>query len=609
MLHAHPAAETGGKAARKSNEEEAKAVTNMRGARAIELSETVDAVCPHVRSAACFSVIAAVLVLVPAAYMLEVADQVVNQRDVPTLVLLTLLVIGVLALVELLDRTRLRRLQEAGSLLERRLGERAFTAAFDATLRGVAVGGARAIEDLRTLRDFLASPPVLALMEMPASALFLAALLSVHPLLAVVALAGATLQVAIAWLNERAMRDPLQAGSRAGNDAQRYADGVQRNAPVIAALGLHAQVRQRWDAARQECMRQQAEALRRAAVHHAVARSVQIVLASSLIGLGAWLLVRNQLAQGAGLLILASLVGARMLAPLVIVVAQWRLVLQARAAWDRLDELLATVPARKPGMPLPPPCGTLQVERVTACPPGQAKPVLKDLSFALALGEVLAVSGPSGAGKTCLARVLVGLWACDSGKVRLDHADVFAWDKAQLGPWVGYLPQEVDLLEGTLAENIARFGAPQPAKVEAAARAAGLHEFIMALPQQYETPVGSDGARLSCGQRQRVALARALYGDPVLLVLDEPDAHLDDAGEAALAAAIVAGKARGRTCVVVTQRASPLALADKLLVLRQGQMHAFGPREEVLAALAREAAAQRMPRRTVAGPGQRVATP
>lgn len=581
----------------------------MRGARSIELSETVEAVRPHVRSAAWFSVISAVLVLAPAAYMLEVVDHVVDSRNQLTLAILTLLVLVALVVMELLDWARVRLMQQAGTVLDRRLGERVFTAAFDASLRGVSASASRATQDLRTLRDLLTSPPVLALMETPASAVFLAALFGLHPLLAVAALAGATLQVTIVWLNEHATRGPLQAGSLAGIAAQRYADGVQRNAQVIAALGMQAQVRQRWDAAQRECVLQQAEAGRRAAVHHAVARLVQVVLASLLVGLGAWLLVRDELARGAGVVILASIVGARMLAPLVTVVAQWRLVLHARAAWDRLDELLVNVPKRTPGMPLPLPFGVLQVERVAACAPGQAKPLLKDISFALMPGEVLGVAGPSGAGKTCLARVLVGLWGCDSGKVRLDCADVFTWDKAELGPHVGYLPQEVDLLEGTLAENIARFGPPDPAKVEAAARAAGLHAFIMALPQQYETPVGPDGARLSGGQRQRVALARALYGDPVLVVLDEPSAHLDDAGEAALAAAVVAGKARGRTFVIVTHRPGALALADKLLVLREGQMHAFGPREEVQAALAREAAAQRLPRRTLVGHGQRLATP
>jgi ATP-binding cassette subfamily C exporter for protease/lipase len=266
-------------------------------------------------------------------------------------------------------------------------------------------------------------------------------------------------------------------------------------------------------------------------------------------------------------------------------VTQWRGVVAVRDSWGRLNLLLAAVPPAGKGMPLPPPKGLVVAEGVLAGAPGTSVPILKGIAFALKPGEVLAVVGPSASGKTTLARVLVGLWPSAGGKVRLDGADVYSWDKAELGPSIGYLPQDVELFEGTIAENIARFGDPEHAKVQAAARAVGLHETIMALPQGYDSPVGRDGAILSGGQRQRVGLARAIYGDPVFVVLDEPNSSLDEAGDAALAAAIMDLKARGTTFVVMTHRTSILPVVDKMLVLRDGQSQAFGARDEVMAAL------------------------
>jgi ATP-binding cassette subfamily C exporter for protease/lipase len=304
-----------------------------------------------------------------------------------------------------------------------------------------------------------------------------------------------------------------------------------------------------------------------------------------MLGLGAWLLLKNQLNGGAGMMMVASILGGRILAPLVQIVTQWRLVVNVRDAWQRLDTLLTAIPAKPESMALPAPRGLLQVESLMAGAPGGGPAIIKNVAFGLTPGEVLAVVGPSASGKTTLARLLVGLWPSVGGKVRLDGADVFTWDKAELGPHIGYLPQGVELLEGTLAENIARFGEMAPAKVKAAAQAVGLHDFIMSLPKGYDSPVGREGAMLSGGQRQRVALARAIYGDPVLVVLDEPNSSLDESGDAALAAAILELKARGTTFVIMTHRTSVLAVANKMMVLRDGVMQAFGPRDEVLAAL------------------------
>jgi ATP-binding cassette subfamily C exporter for protease/lipase len=289
------------------------------------------------------------------------------------------------------------------------------------------------------------------------------------------------------------------------------------------------------------------------------------------------------------MMIIGSVLGGRVLAPLSQLVAQWNGVVNVRGAWSRLENLLAQIPAKPEAMSLPAPKGVLTVEGLMAGAPGQQVPIVRGVQFALNSGEVLAVVGPSASGKTTLARLLVGLWPSLGGKVRLDGADIHTWDKTELGPYLGYLPQGVELLDGTLAENIARFGDVDMVQVEAAARLVGLHDLIMSLPEGYNSPVGRDGSMLSGGQRQRVGLARALYGKPVFVVLDEPNSSLDEAGDAALAAAIGTLKQIGTTFVVMTHRTSVLGVADKMLIMRDGAQQAFGPRDEVLAALQQKA--------------------
>lgn len=383
----------------------------------------------------------------------------------------------------------------------------------------------------------------------------------------------------------------LLAANRGAVTAQSYADNALRNAQVMASMGMVAPVQQRWLDRQRKFLSLQAQASDRAGIFQAISKFWQNTLTSGLLGLGCWLLLREELAGGAGMMIIGSILGGRVLAPLVQMVAQWSSFINVRDAWVRLDQLLAQLPRQPNAMPLPPPRGRLQVEPLLAgVPSGGGPPVLKGVSFTLAPGEVLAVVGPSASGKTTLARLLMGLWPASTGKVRLDGVDIYSWNKAELGPYVGYLPQGVELFEGTLAQNIARFGAVSPQKVEAAARAVGLHEFIVGLPQGYETPLGPEGSGLSGGQRQRVALARALYGDPVFVVLDEPNSSLDETGDAALSEAIFQRKKRGTCFVVMTHRTSILGVTDKMLVLRDGQMQALGPRDEVLATLKNAAA-------------------
>ncbi|MHB8822869.1 MAG: type I secretion system permease/ATPase [Pseudomonadaceae bacterium] len=550
-----------------------------------ELREAIASLRPYFVRAGWFSLVCSLLVLAPSGYMLEVYDRVVNSRSHTTLVMLTLLVLGAYVVMEVLEWARSEVMRSASVELDRKLSTRIFNAIFEANLRRLPGGTQQPLNDFRLVRDFLFSPVLLALLESPISLVMMVLLFLISPVLGWSALVFAVLQTLVAWLNERSTQPPLMQANRAAIEAQQYADNTLRNAEVIESMGMLRDTHRRWLLKQRDFLDLQALASERAGGFQAISKLLQNTLSSLLLGLGCWLLLHNELNGGGGMMIVASILGGRMLAPLVQVVSQWQTVVNARDAWARLDGLLAAVPARPPGMALPAPRGALQVEQLVAGAPGSPAPILRGVQFALAPGEVLAVVGPSAAGKTTLARLLVGLWPAQGGKVRLDGADIHTWNKAELGAHLGYLPQGVELFEGTLAENIARFAEVEPAKVEAAARAVGLHEFILSLPLGYDSPVGPEGARLSGGQRQRVGLARALYGDPVFVVLDEPNSSLDEEGDAALARAIQESKARGTTFVVMTHRTSVLAVADKMLVLRDGMQQAFGPRDEVLAAL------------------------
>lgn len=571
-----------------------------------ELKDALLALTPYFRRAFWFSIVATILVLAPTGYMLEVYDRVVNSRSYGTLAMLTAAVLGALIVMEVLEWSRAQILHAAGLELDRRLGDRVFSAVFAANLRRLPGGTTQPVSDFRVLRDFLQSPAVLAAMEVPIALAFAVLIFAMSPVLGWVAVVGAILQTFVGWLNERATQPPLVAANRSAFAAQQYADGTLRNAQVIEAMGMQRDIHQRWAEKQREFLTLQAVASDRAGGYQSLTKFFQTTMGSLLMGVAAWLLLHNELNGGSAMLIMSSILGGRMLAPLVAVVTQWRSVVNVRDSYGRLNQLLASVPAPAEGMPLPPPRGMLQVENVIATAPNSSIAILRGVTFGLQPGEVLAVVGPSASGKTTLARALVGLWPSAGGKVRLDGADVYTWDKAELGPHIGYLPQGVELFDGTLAENIARFGTLEPQKVEAAARAVGLHELIMGLPDGYETQVGREGAILSGGQRQRVGLARAIYGDPVFVVLDEPNSSLDEAGDAALAAAVLSLKARGTTFVVMTHRTSILPVVDKMLVLRDGQVQAFGPRDDVLAAINK--AAQQMQQQQPRPAGGAVAT-
>jgi ATP-binding cassette, subfamily C, bacterial exporter for protease/lipase len=550
-----------------------------------ELALAFSPIKPALYKAVGFSLIISLLALAPTVYMLEVYDRVVNSRSGITLVMLTVVVVLMYAVMEVLEKIRGSMLRAAGVQLDDKLSERVYNAMFQGFMKRQIAVSMQVMNDLRTVREFLGNPAFTAMMEAPMALVALILIFAINPYLGWAAVVGAIAQMSVAWLNERAIRKPLNEANRSASAAQQFADASLRNAHVMESMGMLDAVHARWQKRQAEFLGHQAQASEGAGLWTAMSKMIQQLMGSLLLGFAAWLLLKNELNGGGGMMIIASVLGGRVLAPLAQVVAQWNAVVNVRSSWGRLEALLSQIPAKPEAMPLPAPKGFLTVEALVAGAPGQQVPIVRGVQFAVQPGEVLAVVGPSASGKTTLAKLLVGLWPAISGKVRLDGADIHTWEKAEVGPYLGYLPQGVELLEGTLAENIARFGDVDMVQVEAAARLVGVHELIMSLPKGYNSPVGRDGAMLSGGQRQRVGLARALYGRPVFVVLDEPNSSLDEAGDAALAKAILALKQLGTTFVIMTHRSSILGVADKMLLMREGAQQAFGPRDEVLAAL------------------------
>ena len=551
---------------------------------------------PLYRKAQLFGLIGSLMVLAPTFFMLQVYGRVVNSGSNKTLLMMLILVIGAYVVMELLELASNGIMREAALKVDAGLRELLFNAAFEANLRrGGGNGHTQVFSDLKTLCEFMSSPAVRAIMDVPASVLFLLLVFMIHPMLGVIALLSAVIQVVIAVRTEKTTMPTLAAANQAAIEAQGYASGALRNTQVIEAMGMMAGIQRRWMGMQRRFLQKQADASDHNGLNNVTGRFIQMTQGSLILGASCWFNLKGGLAGGGGMMIVVAILGGRVLAPLVQLVAQWRLVVNARDAYGRLDAVLGSTTVPSQGMSLPAPAGHLTVEAVVAGAPGSPAPILKGVSFSAQPGEVVVVVGPSAAGKTTLARLLTGIWPASSGKVRLDGVDIYAWDKDELGPHVGYLPQGVELFDGTLADNIARFGEVDMDKVRAAAVMVGLDPIIEALPDGYGSRIGEEGGFLSGGQRQRVGLARAVYGMPRFLVLDEPNSSLDEVGEQALVDALRLLKAAACTTIVMSHRSSVLAVADKMLMLREGQVALFGPRDEVLAAL-KKAAGQAPPK-------------
>lgn len=532
-----------------------------------------------------FSLFVNVLLLVPSFYMLAVYDKVVTSGSESTLLMLTLIVVFLFLVMGGLEWVRSQILIATSTRLDRLLGGRVFDGVFAETLAsGGRTASAQPLGDLLQVRQFLTGTGLFAFFDAPWMPIYLVLMFLFHPWFGVMAVVSAVILAGLAIWNELATRGGLQEANRVSAEASQFTQRNLRNAEAVAAMGMQNRLRARWQAKQTEVLDLQSRASGRAGLINMLSKTYRLTMQSLVLGLGAYLSIHKEITPG--LMISGSILMGRALAPLDQMIANWRGFLQARDAYTRLGRLLAAQPAREPPMPLPDPAGHLTVEQLVVALPGAAEPVLKGISLDLPAGIQLAVIGPSGSGKSTLLRAMLGLVPIARGNVRVDGAEVKLWDREHLGRFVGYLPQDVELLDGTVSENIARFGEIDPAKVVAAARAAGIHEMILKLPQGYDTPLATGGGPLSAGQRQRVGLARALHGDPPLVVLDEPNSNLDQAGDAALAETLRGLRENGSTVIVVSHRANLLGQADRILMLADGQAALYGPRDEVLAKLA-----------------------
>lgn len=530
-----------------------------------------------------FSGFVNLLMLAPSLYMLQVYDRVLISRNETTLWVLTGLVLGIYIFSAALEAIRSWVLVRVGARLDGKLNERVFTASFERNLLKPGSNTSQPIHDLGSVRQTLTGSGLLALFDVPWLPLYLVVIFLFSVPLGLFALAGAIVIGILAVVNERVSKSKLDEAQKYNIQATTVMNNNLRNAEVIEAMGMLPSLRKRWYDIHVKTLQHQAAASDQAAVLSGLTKFVRVTMQSMVLGLGALLVLDNQMT--AGMMIAASVLVSRALAPVEMLVGNWKQIVSGRAAYKRLTEILEAHPPRQTGMSLPRPTGAVKLDTVTAIVPGTRNQVLKGVSLVVQPGELVAVIGPSASGKSSLARLLVGVWPAATGSVRLDGADVYTWNKDELGPHIGYLPQDIELFDGTVAENIARFGEVDSEQVIEAARKAGMHEIILRLPKGYDTPLGAAGGVLSGGQRQRVALARALYGDPSLLVLDEPNSNLDDQGERALAETLKELKAQGRTVFLVTHRLSSLAVVDKILVLNEGTVAAFGPRDQILAAM------------------------
>lgn len=524
------------------------------------------------------------LLLAPTLYMLQVFDRVFTSRSNETLVWLTVITVVMLLLYLVIEWTRARLLNSIGTWLDRLLGEPVMRRVLEDAASPTRGRLMYLTRDAGILRNFFAGPGILAVLEAPWLPFFILIIFLFHPLLGVMAVVSACLLVGLAVANFRTTQKPLEAIQEATRRAGRFIDVGSRNAEVVKALGMHGNVVQRWGTYNRKVLTMQNDLARRTAWLSGGSRFARQLIQVMMLAVGAYLVIDQHVTPG--VMMAVTLILGRALAPVEQLIANWKLIGEAKAAYGRLNAAFSEETESLRGVEFPPLRGAVLLDKVFFSIKAGQPPLLKSVSFQLAAGEFLGVIGPSGSGKSTLVRVLTGVWKPQSGAVRLDGAEIDQWDHALLGRQMGYLPQDIELFPGSVADNIARMGEADDAAVIAAAQLAGVHELILNFPDGYATEVGNNGENLSGGQRQRVALARALYGKPSLIVLDEPNASLDAEGDAALLSALGRLKELGISVVMVCHRPSLLAMADKLLILKEGVVTAFGPRQEVIAKLA-----------------------
>ncbi|MDA8479025.1 type I secretion system permease/ATPase [Citrobacter sp. Awk 4] len=530
-----------------------------------------------------FSSMINMLMLAPAIYMLQVYDRVLVSKNTTTLLMLTLLIIGLYTVISMIEYARTSVMTRFGNRLDVKLNQLVFNAAFKRRVATRENNPAQALADLAQIRQFLSGNSLFALLDIPWTPFYLLIAFIVHPLLGYLSIVGILILFTLTLVSELSTKKPIQqAHALTINNTSKLNKQLQ-NSDTIEAMGMLATLKNHWLAQHSKVLVLQTQIADKTATLSSLSRFVRILLQSISLGAGALLVIGGQITPG--LMIAASIILGRVLNPVEQVIGSWKQFVQFRNAWHQTSTLLREFPQQKEVLTLPTPKGNISVESVFAAPPGQKTPTLRNISFQLEQGEVLGIIGPSASGKTSLAKLLVGVWNPLSGKVRIDGADICQWDKALLGPSLGYLPQEVELFDGSIAQNIARFTASNSELIVAAAQLAGVHEMILRLPQGYDTPLGAEGYQLSGGQRQRIGLARAVYNNPAFIVLDEPNANLDDAGEQALIKAINTLRTQGQTVIIISHRPTLLGVVNKVLLLNEGAIQEFGPRDQVFANL------------------------
>lgn len=530
-----------------------------------------------------FSFFINLLAFVGPLYMLQIYDRVLGSRNVGTLVALTTIASLLLVVYALLEKVRSAVLVRLGLLFADRARDPLFGAVLKGSIAQPGAGHTQALRDLDTIREFMTGAGLISFCDAPWVPIFVAACFMMHLYFGLVAAVGALLIFVLAVANEFLTRDQLKSASRDSVAATTYASATFRNADVLYAMGMLEGLKARWLEKQQGGLTLQASASDRAGLLVAGSKFVRSFLQVAILGVGAYLALNQEASAGA--MVAASILMGRALAPVEIAVSQWKSFVAARTSYDRIRTLSDLVANEPKKMPLPPPRGAISVESAIVFPPTGRDAILREISFQLQPGEILGLVGPSAAGKSSLARALVGVWKPAVGKIRIDGAELVHWDAELLGKYIGYLPQDVELFGGTVAENICRFGEENEEAIIGAARLAGVHDMIQALPGGYNTQIGDGGLALSGGQRQRIGLARALYGAPPFIVLDEPNSSLDADGEAALLSAVQQLRQRGSTLVLISHKTNILAVVDKVLLLNQGRVQSFGPRDDVLAKL------------------------
>jgi ATP-binding cassette subfamily C protein EexD len=535
-------------------------------------------------SAAGFSLLINFLMITPSIYMLQVYDRVVATGNKSTLLMLTLIVVMLFVTMAALEWVRSQILVKVSTRLEMLLNQRLFQIAFKQSLYS---GGQRAttqpLDDLTGLRQFLTGNGLFAFFDAPWMPVYLALLFMFHPWFGWYSIFTAILLCIVAAFTEKATTKIITEANNVAMATRGALGRNLRNAEVIESMGMLGRIRERWMVGAVKVLDLQATASSRAGLLSALSKVIRLSSQSLILGLGAYLVIEREISPG--LMIAGSILMGRAMAPIDLIIGTWKGFISARGQYQRLNDILRQIPADKEHMLLPDPEGRIQLENAVVVPPGSKLPVLKGINLVIEQGDIVGVIGPSGAGKSTLARAVLGIWPTANGAIRLDGAEVFNWDREHLGGFIGYLPQDIELFEGTISENIARFGDVDAEKVVAAAKMADVHELILRFPEGYDTAIGATGGNLSGGQRQRIGLARALYGDPVLVVLDEPNSNLDELGEVALEKALLELKRKNSTVLIITHRNSVLSKVDKLLILNDGLLAVYGPRDQVLAHL------------------------